>query len=128
MKINTVVDLRVLVIKSLQTIRNTRVRFLAFLLPCLLGFSCCTPVLAVGAPMRNCDLKKPPADSGEDGDHGILIKIYPRRGAIGTTYSGCQTVWAGDGTTWSVVMVGFFEDGKITRLRVPARPGDPIEQ
>jgi hypothetical protein len=121
-------DLRVLDIKFLQFVRNVRRRLLALLVPCLIGISGCASMQTVGASMRNCDLKEPPPDSGEDGDHGILIKIYPRRGAIGSTYSGCQTMWAFDGATWSVVTVGVFEDGKITRMRVPSRPEDPLEQ
>jgi hypothetical protein len=105
-----------------------RVRLIVLLMSCLVGFSGCSFTQNVNVSMPNCGLKEPPADSGEDSDHGILMKIFPRRGAIGSTYSGCQTVWAGDGKTWFVVAVGIFEGGKVTRMRMPSRPEDPVEQ
>ena len=101
---------------------------IALLVPSLLILPGCASMRTTGAFMQNCDLKGPPADSGEDGDHGIPMRIYPRRAAIGSTYSGCQTVWAYDGATWSVAFLGVFENGTITRMRVPSEPGNPIEQ
>jgi uncharacterized protein YceK len=101
---------------------------IALLVPYLLAVSGCTSMRATDVSMPNCGLKEPPADSGEDAHQGTLMKIYPRRGAIGSTYSGCQTVWARDGATWSVAFVGVFENGTITRMRVPTEPGNPVEQ
>jgi uncharacterized protein YceK len=125
---SAVEKLRILVIHCLRTARAARRPLVTLLVPSLLILSGCASTRTAGASMHNCDLKEPPADSGEDGDHGIPMKIYPRRGAIGSTYSGCQTVWAHDGVTWSVAFVGVFENGTITRMRVPTEPGNPVEQ
>jgi len=128
MNITAVENLRVVAINLLRILRDVRIRVIALLVPCLLAFSGCTSMQATDGAMRNCGLKEPPADSGEDGHQGTLMKIYPRRGAIGSTYSGCQTVWARDGATWSVAFVGVFENGTITRMRVPSEPGNPVER
>lgn len=128
MKIAAVEKLRMLVIHRLRIVRAARLPLVALLVPSLLFLSGCASTRTAGASMHNCDLKEPPADSGEDGHQGTLMKIYPRRGAIGSTYSGCQTVWARDGATWSVAFVGVFENGTITRMRVPSEPGNPVEQ
>ncbi|WP_343732913.1 hypothetical protein [Duganella sp.] len=78
-------------------------------------------------PLLNCRLLAPPAASGEAKVHGNLIKVFPRKAEMGDAYSGCQTVWGEDNGQWFQIMVGIFEQGKLTRMRVPSRPGDPIE-
>lgn len=78
-------------------------------------------------PLLNCELAAPPVASGEDRIHGNLIKVFPRKADMGDAYSGCQTVWGADNGVWSQIMVGIFEQGKLARMKVPSRPGDPIE-
>lgn len=97
----------------------------AFLISQMLGGS----VFADAAvePLLNCTLAAPPDASGEDKIHGNLIKVFPRKADMGNAYSGCQTVWSSDNGRWSEIMVGVFELGKLTTMRVPSRPGDPIE-
>lgn len=89
----------------------------------------CTAVAAgSSAAMKNCDLRQPPPDAGEDGVHGTLLKVFPRKSRIDAAYSGCQTIWAQDGEGWSIVMIGFFESGEVVRMRFPSKPGDAVEQ
>ncbi|HXS52577.1 MAG TPA: hypothetical protein VN782_08605 [Usitatibacter sp.] len=48
-----------------------------------------------GAPFSgvNCELKQPPAESGEDGIHGYAMKVYPRTRGMSKDYTGCVTTW-----------------------------------
>jgi hypothetical protein len=80
------------------------------------------------AAANNCGIQSPPSESGEDLTHETLLKIFPRKFRISGNYSGCQTVWIDDSGQWKVVMVGVFENGELVAMRVPSRPGDPIEQ
>jgi hypothetical protein len=52
------------------------------------------PCAAADSPSAlNCKLDRPPASAGEEFDHGVTLRIYPRAVEIGSTYSGCQTLW-----------------------------------
>ncbi|MYM28510.1 hypothetical protein GTP58_09265 [Duganella sp. CY15W] len=79
-------------------------------------------------PLSNCELVAPPAASGEDSIHGNLVKVFPRRSKIDSSYTGCQTVWVNENKYWSVFMVGVFERGELVKMSVPSRPGDSIEK
>lgn len=90
--------------------------------------SSCSAVVAKGSQNDNCNFTSPPEDSGEDGIHGNLVKVYPRKSTMGDSYSGCQTVWALDGEHWKPAMIGVFNKGEVTRMKSPARPGSPVEK
>lgn len=55
----------------------------------------------------NCSLSRPPSESGEEGGHGFVLLVFPRTGAIGPSYSGCQAVFTtspGQGTRFAWVV------------------------
>lgn len=64
----------------------------------------------------NCALKAPPASSGEDTNHGITLKIYPRAKDISAAYSGCQALFAPNGQKWEVVALTEYVAGDPVRL------------
>jgi len=100
----------------------------AIVLVSLIAVSGCSAVNTISPVGVNCALTSPPDASGVDGDHGTVMRIFPRKSDIGDSYSGCQTVWVSDNGQWLPFMVGIFEGGKLTRMRIPWRPGDPLEQ
>lgn len=61
---------------------------------------------------ENCQLEKPPAQSGEDNVGGQSIRIFPRKRGITPKYGGCMTVWAPTVRGAAVVGVTKFSDGK----------------
>ena len=65
---------------------------------------------------KNCDLHVPPKGSGEEVNHGILHKIYPRAREISKDYTGCQLLWMHDGNTWITLAVVAIERGYAVRL------------
>lgn len=76
----------------------------------------------------NCNLNLPPIDSGEDGERGVLLNIYPRKSMMPKNYSGCQTVWMlqNDGV-WEKIMIGEFKNGQILRVKLPSSVEGPIQ-
>ena len=68
---------------------------------------------------ENCAIPIPPDNSGEEINHGVTLKIYPRAKDIGGTYSGCQSLWAPDKNGWVVVAVSEYIDGYPVRLWSP---------
>jgi hypothetical protein len=78
-----------------------------------------------GRPVgQNCSLAQPPADAGEEMNHGITLKIYPRARNIGSNYTGCQAMWYPDGDKWGVVAIVAIEHGDPVRIWSPDG-GDP---
>ena len=65
---------------------------------------------------QNCNLSDPPRDAGEEFNHGITLKIYPRARDIDKNYTGCQTVWMPDGRRWPTVGIVAIERGDPVRL------------
>jgi hypothetical protein len=104
-------------------------RFVALtLLVLALVVSGCSAIGAKSFQSENCNLASPPENSGEDGIHGTIVKIYPRKSMMGDSYSGCQTMWALEGERWEPVMVGIFENGEVARMKVPSQPGSQVEK
>jgi hypothetical protein len=64
----------------------------------------------------NCDLTAPPASAGEDMNHGITLKIYPRAKDIDASYSGCQVMFAPDDGKWLIVALTQIVAGDPVRL------------
>ena len=77
--------------------------------------SCSTvsPPVGISENAQNCNLKTAPVGSGENFIHGTQLFIYPRE--IAQNYTGCQTMWADDGTKW---MVLYIEAGHPRLLHV----------
>ena len=67
----------------------------------------------------NCNLAAPPASAGEEMNHGITLRIYPRARDIDAKYSGCQTMWMPNGKQWTVVSRVAIELGDPIRIWSP---------
>lgn len=77
---------------------------------------------AVEAPRpqgENCALAAPPAAAGEEFNHGLVLRIYPRARDISSKYTGCQIRWAPDGSKWATVSVVAIEHGGAVRVWSP---------
>lgn len=95
------------------------VLFLSFYL-----FSALTFATEAGRPYgTNCNLSTPPTNAGEEFNHGITLRIFPRARDINSKYTGCQTMWAPDGKEWSVVAIAAIEAGDPVRLWSPVNSG-----
>lgn len=72
---------------------------------------------ATSAPQgMNCSLSVPPPDAGEVSAHGTILRVYPRAKDITLSYSGCQALFAPDGTKWTVVSLTEVIDGDPVRV------------
>ena len=67
----------------------------------------------------NCDLSAPPPTAGEEFNHGIALRIFPRARDIGSRYTGCQIMWAPDGNRWISISVVAIERGDPVRIWSP---------
>lgn len=80
------------------------------------------PVLAdesVRPVGQNCNLSGPPDGAGEEFNHGITLRIYPRARNIDSKYSGCQSMWAPDKDRWTLVSLVAIQSGDPIRLWSP---------
>jgi hypothetical protein len=64
----------------------------------------------------NCNLAAPPRNAGEEQNHGVILRVFPRAKEIGATYSGCQILFAPDGKGWTVVSLTEIVEGDPTRV------------
>jgi hypothetical protein len=53
----------------------------------------------------NCNLTVPPPSAGEETNHGVVHRIYPRAKDIGPAYTGCQVLMVPDNGKWVVIML-----------------------
>lgn len=86
----------------------------SFFLYCILLL----PILALASDpipksAPNCDIEVPPDGAGEDAVHTVLVKVFPRKSAVSSDYSGCQTAWFQKGETWERFSVMFFQKGQL---------------
>jgi hypothetical protein len=78
---------------------------------------------AVAAPAvqrpagKNCDLRSPPAEAGEEANHNSIVFVYPRRADIGPKYTGCQAVF-----------VGLSKHDVLLAWLIEIAEGDPVRQ
>jgi hypothetical protein len=101
-----------------------RALFLAFVFT--VGTACAADE---GKPTgANCDLAAPPNSAGEELNHGIILRIYPRVVDMPKGYTGCQIMWLAEGTKWHTVSVVAIEDGSAVRIWFPAGIGDIDKQ
>lgn len=47
---------------------------------------------------------------------------------MGRSYSGCQIVWAFENEKWVPLMMGYFKNGELIRMKFPSQPGHPVER
>jgi len=64
----------------------------------------------------NCNLKVPPKEAGEEHNHGAILRIFPRAKNIGSTYSGCQTLFAAEQDRWVIVAMTEVVKGDPVRI------------
>ena len=82
------------------------------ILVCLLPFgAAAADLIPKSAP--HCGVELPPATSGENSTHAILIKVFPRKASVGNDYTGCQTMWIQRGIDWEKFSVMHFVQGKL---------------
>lgn len=79
------------------------------------------PMLALAAGTdrptgKNCNLASPPAAAGEDFNHGITLRIYPRAKDIDAHYSGCQVLLMPEGEKWVTVSLTEVIGGDPVRV------------
>jgi hypothetical protein len=77
------------------------------------------PAPAVAAPRpsgTNCDLKSPPTEAGEEMNHGVTLRVFPRAKSINSSYSGCQVLFAPAAGSWHVVSIAEVAAGDPTRI------------
>lgn len=67
----------------------------------------------------NCVLTAPPESAGEEFNHGLTLRIYPRARDITAEYTGCQVIWAPSRRKWVTVSVVAIKNGDATRLWSP---------
>ena len=65
---------------------------------------------------KNCNLQAPPKEAGEEINHGVIHKIYPRARDISKDYTGCQLLWMPDGKSWITIAVVAIERGYAARI------------
>jgi hypothetical protein len=89
----------------------------ASLLMCLLFWVLPVRAADTDKPMGgNCDLTSPPATAGEEINHGITLRVYPRAKDIDTRYSGCQVLFAPEGQKWTVLSLTEVIEGDPVRV------------
>jgi hypothetical protein len=95
----------------------------------LMLFLSCVAALAQGTGRpsgKNCGLAVPPANAGEEHNHGMIFRIYPRARDIGPTYTGCQMVWMPqDNNKWLVLTITEIKLGDAVRIWSP-EASDPV--
>jgi hypothetical protein len=68
---------------------------------------------------KNCNLSTPPAAAGEEIEHGIVLRIYPRAKDIDSKYTGCQALFVPDNKKWIVVSLVEIINGDPVRVWSP---------
>ena len=68
---------------------------------------------------RNCELNSPPATAGEEINHGVTLKIFPRARDIAKNYTGCQTLWMPVKLKWALVSMVVIVRGDPERVWSP---------
>ena len=71
---------------------------------------------------KNCDIPDPPADAGEEINHGYVLRVFPRAKDIGASYTGCQLLWHPVGSKWLTVAVTQVVNGDPVRVWSPEDP------
>ena len=79
------------------------------------------PSFAADRPFKgaNCNLRVPPATSGEDVAHGYTVKVYPRVRDIAGTYKGCLTTWGPGKKGYEILGITFIEAGSAVAFWSP---------
>lgn len=71
----------------------------------------------------NCNLQAPPLASGEEFNHGVVLKIFPRARDLPKNYTGCQSFWMPDKNSWAIISMVVIEQGDPVRIWSPHNLG-----
>jgi len=82
------------------------------------------PVLAATPRPKgaNCSLAAPPSDAGEEFNHGVTLRVFPRVRDIHDSYNGCQNLWAPNGAGWEIISITEVLAGDPIRVWLPYAP------
>jgi len=94
-------------------------RFVAFVVCIVLTITTCSAAGAGRPKGKNCDLSSPPPNAGEESNHGVTLRVYPRARDIGARYSGCQVLLAPTAEGWSTVSLTEVVSGDPVRVWFP---------
>src|SRR5262245_48288118 len=72
----------------------------------------------------NCTLASPPAEAGEESNHGMVLRVYPRAKDISAQYSGCQAFFVEYGGKWVVLSLTEVAAGDPLRVWSEHDPND----
>jgi hypothetical protein len=64
----------------------------------------------------NCSSNVPPVDAGEEINHGVTLKVFPRALNIGPSYTGCQVMVAPYPSGWEVLLIAEIVQGEAVRV------------
>jgi hypothetical protein len=64
----------------------------------------------------NCELTSPPNSAGEEMNHGMVLRIFPRAKDIHSSYNGCQALLAPDAGKWVTVSLTEIVNGDPIRV------------
>jgi hypothetical protein len=65
---------------------------------------------------KNCNLSTPPATAGEETNHGVILRIFPRAKDITASYTGCQVLMAPNNQGWTVISLTEIIQGDPIRV------------
>jgi len=65
---------------------------------------------------KNCELAEPPAGAGEETNHGVVLRIFPRAKDIDAKYTGCQVLFAPEKEKWVAVSLTEVVNGDPVRV------------
>ena len=69
---------------------------------------------------RNCRLSAPPSSAGEDLNHGVILRIYPRARDIDAAYTGCQLLWVPIKKKWALISATEVVAGDAVGIWTPS--------
>ena len=74
----------------------------------------------------NCGITEPPTSAGEDMNHNVVLRIFPRAKDIDSAYTGCQVVLAPEGEKWVVLFLTEIVNGDPIGLWSEEEDDPPI--
>jgi hypothetical protein len=72
----------------------------------------------------NCALSKPPATAGEEFNHGMVLRIFPRAKDINASYTGCQALMVEYEGRWTTITLTEIVNGDPKRVWSGEEPAE----
>jgi hypothetical protein len=99
-----------------EILRMCRYQRIAIFLLVMLCASCSS----TNHRRESCALERPPPNAGEGAIHALFFRVFPRNAELGSKFSGCQSVWAGEGPELILWYRTFYEMGEPYRYEAYA--------